>query len=78
MPNITQSSTKENEVVTKIDESGQTIYIGVAKLGAADSDAKWQIRRLSTSSGLTEIQYADGDRRYDNIWNDRASLVYTN
>lgn len=78
MPQIT-SAGQTTELTTKLDEaSADVIYIGSAKLGTADSAASWQIRKIETAGNVTSILYADGDRRFDNIWDNRASLTYSN
>ncbi len=78
MAQLISGATREPELVTKIDEIGQTTYIGTAKLGVADSAAKWQIRRINRVGTATDIQYADGNRRFDNIWENRTILTYSN
>lgn len=79
MPEIITSNARAQELTTKLDEaSADVIYIGSAKLGTADSDASWQIRKIETSGNVTSILYADGDRRFDNVWDNRASLTYSN
>lgn len=65
--------------VTAIDEVNANLtYIGFAKLGTATSDGFWQIFRIQKIGSQTLIQYADGNTRYDNVWDNRASLTYTN
>lgn len=65
--------------VTLVDEvSGNLTYIGIAKLGTADATPGWQILRIQKTGALTSLQYADGNARFDNVWDDRASLTYTN
>lgn len=54
-----------------------TFYLGKAAVGAATSEAKWQIKRVSIVSGDVVITWADGDTNFDNIFNDRESLTYT-
>ena len=79
MAEIIQTTTQSPKRVTAIDEaSGNLTYIGFAKLGSATSSAVWQIFRVQKTGSTTLIQYADGDTRYNNIWDDRASLTYTN
>ena len=71
---------KEDEqlVVTKVDEaSSTTTYLGRAACGTATSAASWQIRKISESGNVTTIEWADGDRKFDNVWDDRASLSYS-
>ena len=72
-------TTRDQEKVTLVDEATADItYVGIAKLGTATSDAKWQIRRIQKIVTVTSIQYADGDRRFNNEWDNRASLSYSN
>lgn len=79
MPQIISTNAKTPELTTLVDEVNSNLtYLGVAKLGTAGSDAKWQIRRIQKVSSVTSIQYADGNRRFDNVWDDRASLTYSN
>jgi hypothetical protein len=53
-------------------------YIGVAAVNSLNSDSVWQIRRITkTVGGVTTIEYADGDPKYNNIWDDRAILSYS-
>ena len=61
-----------------IDEAdGSTTYIGVTKQGGDTSEAVWQIRKISLNGSVTSILFADGNDKYDNIWDNRASLTYT-
>lgn len=66
------------EEKTLIDAvNSTTTYIGKAKTGTATSSASWQIKKISTSSTITTINYADGDDIYNNVWDDRLSLTYS-
>lgn len=79
MSGIIKSESVSRETITLIDEVSSTVtYIGKAKLGTAGSDAFWQIRKIQKVGTVTSIQYADGDRQFDNVWNSRASLTYQN
>lgn len=60
-----------------LDDLGNVVYFGQARLAANTGDAVWQIRRITTVGGLTTIEWADGNDRYDNVWNNRASLSYS-
>jgi hypothetical protein len=53
-----------------------TTYFGYAELGSNPAAAVWKIRREVVASNVTTVEYADGDLKYDNIWNNRASLTY--
>jgi hypothetical protein len=37
----------------------------------------WRIKRLLTTGTVLAVEFADGNPKYDNIWNDRASLTYS-
>ena len=55
--------------------SATLIYFGESQPGTATSAPSWRIRRLDTTSGIN-LKYADGDTKFDNIWDNRASLSY--
>jgi hypothetical protein len=60
------------------DVNGNLIYSGKAAIGSGKDAAAWQIRKLIyVDSVLTDIQYADGDQLFNNIWNNRAALSYS-
>lgn len=60
------------------------IYIGVAKLGSSTSSPVWQIRKVTSyikpegAGETTSIQYANGSQRYNQKWDDRLTLTYSN
>ncbi len=58
--------------------NGQPDFIGFAAPGSDKSAAAWQIRKI-TYSGVfpTDIQFADGDALFNNVWNNRAGLSYS-
>lgn len=51
------------------------LYVGQALPGTATTSATWSIKKIDTSSGVI-IKWADGDTNFDNVWNNRASLIY--
>jgi len=59
-----------------IEEVSGVTYIGFAKPGADTSNTVWQIRRITESGSATTFELADSNDRYDNKWDDRASLSY--
>lgn len=62
-----------------VDEANDTTtYVGYAVPGLLPSAAGWKIKRLRTSGDETLIAFADGNALFDNVWDDRASLSYTN
>ena len=50
-------------------------YIGMAAVGTLGSAASWQIQEIDTTSGVI-IKLADGDSKYNNVWDNRESLTY--
>jgi hypothetical protein len=63
--------------VPVIDSASSTVtYIGYAIPGSLESNPVWQIKKLVDSGTVTKMYLADGNQNFDNIWSDRASLVY--
>jgi len=61
-----------------VDEiSSALTYLGFAKPGTGTDEAKWQIRRITKTGTVTVFEFADGNDRYDNVWDDRTSLTYS-
>jgi len=61
----------------RVDDTttANTVYIGYAELGSLDSAAVWKIKKIDTTTGA-DTTWADGNDAYDNIWDDRTTLVY--
>lgn len=51
-------------------------YIGKADIGTATSANSWQIQRLDSTTNL-DILWADGDAKYNNIWDNRESISFS-
>lgn len=66
----------DDQYVTNIQTAGNYTYIGKAPCGSLTSDAKWQIKRIDATTG-TIIQWCDGNKLFDNIYDNRAALTYT-
>lgn len=57
--------------------AGSPVYIGWALPGTEEADAAWKITKLEYSgANLVSQIWADGNTKFDNVWDDRASLVY--
>lgn len=54
-----------------------TQYIGKAEAGSGTGAPVWQIQRILTEGTTTTIEWADGDYKFDNVWDDRASKTYS-
>jgi len=61
------------------DGSGNLEYQGKAMIGSAKGSALWQIKKMiyDGSGNLTDVQWADGNDAFDNIWDNRAGLSYS-
>jgi hypothetical protein len=63
-------------LATRTAESGSYTYVGHATVGASTAAAVWQIKRITdTGVGFT-IEWANGDSKFDNVWDDRGGLSY--
>lgn len=69
----------EFTIALDYDSLGNLVYIGRAQPGTAKNDAGWQIMKLTYdgNGNLTDVQWADGDEQFDNVWDNRAVLVYS-
>lgn len=67
--------------VTKLayDASSNLEYLGKADIGTATSASGWQIKKFiyDASNNLTDIQFAEGDEAFDNIWDSRTTYSYS-
>jgi hypothetical protein len=52
-------------------------YVGSAEPGATKAEAKWAIYKvLYSGDNVTELRWANADRKFDKVWNDRATYTY--
>jgi hypothetical protein len=65
----------QTEYAVRMDEQSTYTYFGFAEPGSVETDPVWRIKRI-TNLSLT-IQYPDGNANFDNVWQDRASLIYS-
>ena len=59
----------------RLDEGATYTYIGEALPGVVNADAAWRVKRMTNADNT--IVWADGDSSFDNVWDDRASLIYS-
>jgi hypothetical protein len=54
------------------------LYVGWAPPGTLNSDASWLIAKLGYDAGgcLSSLRYANASLDYDQIWDNRAGLIY--
>lgn len=63
-----------------VDETGApaVTYLGWVKPGTVDtSEAKFKIKRITVDAGITKTMWANGNRKYTNIWDQRGALNYS-
>lgn len=58
----------------KIVTNGDTIYIALAAPGTAESDPKWQVKRVVVSGDTTRISFAGGSAAFIHTATDLAGL----
>lgn len=76
MAGIIPSSYTLDDLDLKVATTGGTTYVGQAAIGSATSQAVWQIMRIVVAGTDVAITWADSDNNFDNIWDNRASIVY--
>lgn len=61
------------------DANSNLIYLGIADIGSSASTAAWRIMKLSynANGNLTDIKFANGNDKYEYVWNDRVSYSYS-
>lgn len=54
-------------------------YVGYANPGTSTAEPFWRIARITSdaSDNPVTVEWADGNEAYDNIWDNRAVLVYS-
>jgi hypothetical protein len=63
---------------TILDEASASVsYVGNAAIGSLTSAASWQIKKIETIGTELIITWADGNANFDNVWDDRATKVYS-
>lgn len=73
-----ETDTDSARYATRLDQVSSTVlYIGEAESGTLGSVAKWRVKRLTESGTTTVIEWADGNTKNDNIWDNRTGLSYS-
>lgn len=63
-------------VALKVTVSGTNTFLAMAAAGTAQTTAKWQARKIDTSSGVV-VTFADGNASFDNVATDLTALSYS-
>lgn len=74
----------EVEIRAENDASGNVLYLGRAKAGVADDEAKWQIsfHTWDANNSLTSRTWPQNDEgnastEYEFVWDDRATYTFS-
>ena len=60
------------------DSNGRLEYYGESKPGSVTSDYVWRIsKRTYSGNKLSGLLWAEGNTKFDNIWDNRAALSYS-
>jgi mannitol-specific phosphotransferase system IIBC component len=68
---------KNDQFATIIDmtTTADVIYICKAAMGSSAANAVWQIKKINLAGGNAIVTWANGNSKYDNVANDRATTV---
>lgn len=64
-----------DDLTFRYDVVGNVVYLGEAQPGSATSGAVWKVMKFD--SDAESILFADGNKSFDNVWDDRVSLSYS-
>lgn len=57
------------------DVGSNIAYLGLAAIDSNTADPVWQIKKLDYTTGVV-VRWADGNSNFDNVWDDRTTLLY--
>lgn len=61
-----------------VDETdANCVYVGWADIGSSLASAVWRIKRIKIATSITSIGWAGSSDSFKQIWNNRASLSYS-
>ena len=62
----------------QLDDAGSGVtYVGEAAPGTTNGQSYWRIKKIVETGDDITITWADGNTDFDNIWNNRVSIVYS-
>lgn len=75
----TMDSKLSYEDPMRVDDSGaEILYKGFSnKLAPVDGQADWAIQRIRKENGIDVYTWANGDRAFDKVWDNREALIYS-
>ena len=63
------------QLTSRVVEGATYTYVGEALPGTATSAALWRVQRITVANNT--ILFADGNAKFDNIWDNYATLSYS-
>ena len=68
----------DGKTLTREDSVDSTIlYIGEADNGTPTSSARWKITRLTAAGKTVDVELANGNSKFSNVFDNRESLTYS-
>ena len=68
-------------LIMELDGNDNPVYVGEADPGTSSNagTAKWRIKKITYSAGqgVTNVQWASGDRKFNKDWSLRTSYTYS-
>jgi len=58
------------------EANAKTIYRGYAVPGSITSAAVWAVEKITSNMGVISYQWADGNKNFDKVWDNRKALTY--
>lgn len=58
------------------DGQAHLIYKGYALIGSKGNQAVWAIQKIQHIAGTDVVTWANGNKNFTNVWNDREALTY--
>ena len=76
--NITGGDDFDNKLLqVDCDSVVGTTFLGYAASGSLTSGAVWAVKKIVETGSNYSITWADGNKNFDNVWNDRLTLSYS-
>lgn len=78
-PVLEEGANIRYRTVIAYDSGNNAEYIGEANTGTSAQSDAWRIRRLTYDGrgNITNIKWAGSNQKFDKIWNDRETYVYS-
>ena len=71
---------EDSKYTVALAYSGENVtFVGDAIPGSSKSSTVWRIKKLTydSNNNVTDIQWAGGENKFNQKWDDRTSLTYS-